>query len=85
VSVLCEEAGLSPSLNVILDSIKVGFGKPDPRIFELALNELAAKPAETVFVEIPTNGICCLPKPGYEDHLAQGPIRACRKTGTGGS
>jgi putative hydrolase of the HAD superfamily len=50
VTVLCEEAGLAPSLGVILDSTRIGIGKPDPRIFELALRELGANPEETVFV-----------------------------------
>ena len=50
VTVLCEEAGLTPLLGVILDSTRIGVGKPDPRIFELALRELRANPEEAVFV-----------------------------------
>jgi putative hydrolase of the HAD superfamily len=50
VAILCEEAGLGRSLDVILDSIRVGVGKPDPEIFHKALGALDLNPQEAVFV-----------------------------------
>ncbi|MFZ2447083.1 MAG: HAD family hydrolase [Syntrophobacteraceae bacterium] len=50
VEVLCDEAGLSDHLDVILDSTRVGLSKPDPGIFLLALNRMNAGPTETIFV-----------------------------------
>ncbi len=50
VAVLCEEAGLAPWLEVIVDSTRVGMSKPDPEIFWMALNKLGLKPDETIFV-----------------------------------
>ncbi len=50
VAVLCQEAGLSPWLDVILDSTRVGVCKPDPGIFRMALDGLGLEPAEAVFV-----------------------------------
>lgn len=50
VGALCEEAGLADSLDVILDSGRVGVRKPDPEIFLTALVELGLPPWEVVFV-----------------------------------
>jgi len=50
VKVLCEAAGLSVSLDVILDSIRLGIGKPDPEIFWTALRMLDTAPAKAIFV-----------------------------------
>ena len=50
VATLCEEAGLSDHLEVILDSTCVGLSKPDPEIFRLALKQIKAGPAEVIFV-----------------------------------
>jgi len=50
VAVLCQEAGLAPWLDVILDSTRVGVGKPDPGIFRMALDGLGLEPAEAIFV-----------------------------------
>ena len=50
VAALCREAGLAKSLDVILDSTRVGISKPDPGIFRLAMDELGVEPAETIFV-----------------------------------
>ncbi len=47
---VCDEAGLTPSIGVAVDSTLVGFKKPDPRIFQAALDALGASPAEAVFV-----------------------------------
>ena len=47
---VCHEVGLSPFLTIIVDSAHVGFLKPDPQIFLLALAGLKAGPAEAVFV-----------------------------------
>ncbi len=50
VSILCEEAGFAPFLDVIVDSDKVGLRKPDPEIFKLALSRLNVGPPESAFV-----------------------------------
>jgi putative hydrolase of the HAD superfamily len=50
VAFLCEEAGLKPLLDVILDSAQVGMSKPDPEIFLRALEKLDLPPGRTVFV-----------------------------------
>lgn len=47
---VCDEAGLSPSIGVAVDSTLVGCKKPDPRIFQAALDALKATAPETVFV-----------------------------------
>ncbi len=47
---VCDEVGLSPSITVAVDSTLVGCKKPDPRIFQAALDALGASPAEAVFV-----------------------------------
>jgi putative hydrolase of the HAD superfamily len=50
VAALCEEAGLAKSLEVIVDSIQVGMSKPEPDIFQSALNELNLLPEQVIFV-----------------------------------
>jgi putative hydrolase of the HAD superfamily len=50
VATLCEEAGLAPLLDAIVDSAVVGVSKPDPRIFEIALERLRAAPDSAVMV-----------------------------------
>jgi putative hydrolase of the HAD superfamily len=45
-----DEAGLSPSISVAVDSTLAGCKKPDPRIFQAALDVLGAAPAQAVFV-----------------------------------
>jgi putative hydrolase of the HAD superfamily len=47
---VCDEAGLSPLLKVIVDSTRVGWTKPDARIFRYALDALALAPADVTFV-----------------------------------
>jgi len=44
------EAGLGRYFEAVIDSRKVGVSKPDPRIFRLALERLAARPDESVFI-----------------------------------
>lgn len=48
--VICKEAGYDKIFGAIIDSGRVGFIKPDRRIFEAALGELGADPKEAVFV-----------------------------------
>lgn len=48
VDALCQEFALSPYLNVILDSAVVGLKKPDPKLFELALQKLGVTAPEQV-------------------------------------
>ena len=50
VSVLCDEAGLSEFLNVIIDSEQIGIRKPDPRIFMAAVNALKTSISNIIFV-----------------------------------
>lgn len=37
--------------DVVVESSKVGYRKPDPRFYEIALDELAVEPAEAVFLD----------------------------------
>jgi len=50
VALLCEEAGLGESLEVILDSNQIGMHKPDPEIFRTALSRLSLPPEEVIFI-----------------------------------
>jgi HAD superfamily hydrolase (TIGR01509 family) len=47
---VCDEAGLTPSITAAVDSTLVGYKKPDPRIFQAALDALRASAEEAVFV-----------------------------------
>ena len=46
----CDEYGLSPLLEVIIDSTVLGIAKPDTRIFEAALSELKVAPTHAIYV-----------------------------------
>ena len=50
VFALCEEAGLVEFLDVILDSTRLGIGKPHPDIFLTALETLHLPPEQVIFV-----------------------------------
>ncbi len=50
IQAVCDEAGLSPSITAAVDSTLVGCKKPDPRIFQAALDVLGASAAQAVFV-----------------------------------
>jgi putative hydrolase of the HAD superfamily len=43
-------AGILPEFDVVIDSRLVGFEKPDPRIFQAALDRLGAAPADALYV-----------------------------------
>jgi putative hydrolase of the HAD superfamily len=45
-----ERLGLTPFLDATVFSSEIGFRKPDPRIFQAALERLGSDPTETVFV-----------------------------------
>jgi len=45
-----DETGLAPLVGVAVDSTLAGCKKPDPRIFQAALDALGAAPGEAVFV-----------------------------------
>jgi len=45
-----ESCGLAPHFTAVIDSHVVGVEKPDPRIFQLALERCGAAPAETLFI-----------------------------------
>jgi putative hydrolase of the HAD superfamily len=47
---VCLECGLAPLMSVLVDSACVGFIKPDPRIFQVALTQLQLDPREAIFV-----------------------------------
>ncbi len=47
---ICEETGLSPLLDVAVDSNRVGAAKPDRRIFEAALRDLRLRPDQALMV-----------------------------------
>ena len=46
----CDEYGLSPLLEAIIDSTVLGIAKPDARIFQAALSELDVAPAHAIYV-----------------------------------
>ncbi len=50
VATLCDEAGLAPVLDVVLDSAVVGLRKPDVAFFAAALDRLGTRAAETAMV-----------------------------------
>jgi putative hydrolase of the HAD superfamily len=50
VEELLRDVGLGPLLDFIIDSHLVGFEKPDPRIFALALERAGTTPARTLYV-----------------------------------
>ncbi len=50
VATLCEEVGLAEAFDVILDSARVGMSKPNPEIFQAALQRLGRPPEETICV-----------------------------------
>ena len=50
VATLCEEAGFAKAFDVILDSARIGMRKPDPGIFQAALDRLGTRPEEVICV-----------------------------------
>lgn len=50
VATFVEKAGLAEFFDVIIDSGVVGVEKPDPRIFEIACEQLDVEPGETIHV-----------------------------------
>jgi len=47
---VCDDAGIRPFFDVLVDSAAVGWTKPDPRIFRQALDALGVGPAAATFV-----------------------------------
>jgi len=47
---VCHNTEIHAFFSVIVDSERVGWAKPDPRIFQSALDQLGLSPAEAVFV-----------------------------------
>jgi putative hydrolase of the HAD superfamily len=47
---VCHDTEVGSLFGVVVDSARVGFSKPDPRIFRRALDVLGATPLETTFV-----------------------------------
>jgi FMN phosphatase YigB (HAD superfamily) len=50
LDVLLEEGGLSPLLDAVVESARVGIEKPDPAIYRLAAQRLALVPEDVVMV-----------------------------------
>lgn len=50
LATVCDELGLRPYLGAIVDSTDVGCTKPDPRIFQHALDRLGVRAGDTTFV-----------------------------------
>ena len=46
----CDDYGLSPLLDAIIDSTVLGIAKPDARIFEAALSGLAVAPNQAIYI-----------------------------------
>ena len=46
----CDDYGLSPLLEAIIDSTVLGIAKPDARIFEAALSQLDVAPNQAIYV-----------------------------------
>lgn len=64
---VCRELGIDHLFDTVVDSTIVGINKPDPRIFEFALEQLHSTPAETIVVGdsydrdvIPAKSLGCL-------------------------
>ena len=47
---VCDDCGVRSLFGIIIDSARVGWQKPDPRIFQAALEGLGVSAAEAVFV-----------------------------------
>jgi HAD superfamily hydrolase (TIGR01509 family) len=47
---ICDAYGLTPHLDVLMDSAIVGIRKPDPALFARALRDIGCEPANAVFV-----------------------------------
>jgi putative hydrolase of the HAD superfamily len=50
LATVCHNSGIAPLFSVIVDSARVGCTKPDPRIFQSALDTLRVTPADAWFV-----------------------------------
>ena len=50
LAAVCEEAGIAKLFDVVVDSTRVGFTKPDARIFRHATEALGVDPAEATFI-----------------------------------
>lgn len=50
LATVCDNAQVRRYFGVIVDSARVGFSKPDPRIFMVAVEALGIEPARTVMV-----------------------------------
>jgi FMN phosphatase YigB (HAD superfamily) len=50
LATVCADAGVAPVFSVLVDSARVGYRKPDPRIFHRALGTLGVAPSRAVFV-----------------------------------
>jgi len=50
LATVCHNSGIAPFFSVIVDSARIGWAKPDPRIFQSALDTLNVTAADAWFV-----------------------------------
>ncbi len=50
LATVCQGVGLSPFFMVTIDSVTVGYSKPDPKIFSVALTNLQTSQGQAVFI-----------------------------------
>ena len=50
LAAVCQEVGLSSFFMEMIDSVTVGYVKPDPKIFSVALTNLQTSPDQAVFI-----------------------------------
>jgi len=50
-AILAEQYRVAPYFEVIINSARVGAAKPDPEIFQMALERLGLRPEQTVFID----------------------------------
>jgi putative hydrolase of the HAD superfamily len=80
-----EEAGLRQYFDIVVDSGLVGVEKPDPRIFQLALEELGVEAGEAIYVgDLFDIDVVGARSAGIEAVLLGpgDPTRECRTTGS---
>lgn len=57
VTLVCEEMGLTPMMTAIVTGMDVQRGKPDPQVFQIAVERLHLSPADCVVIEDAPAGI----------------------------
>jgi len=73
-----EQVGYYAQFDSVIASCKVGYAKPDPEIYEIALGRFDAKPAETVFIDDKQKLLDPAAALGMHTILAQNPVQLIR-------